>query len=143
MGADENKQAVVTALGHWNAHDDIYFELYEEGAPIHGLAPDLPPTVEGLKAMLHAMWSAMPDITIEPIQIAFEGDVGAGHVRLSGTHEGELMGAAPTGNLIEVEVMLFLRFSPQAKVLERWMRLDEIALLTQLGLMPQPEEAPA
>jgi predicted ester cyclase len=48
------------------------------------------------------------------------------------------MGAAPTGNRIDVEVMTFLRFGPEGKIVERWNRMDEVGLLTQLGLMPAP-----
>jgi predicted ester cyclase len=53
------------------------------------------------------------------------------------------MGATATGNRIEVGVMAFLRFGADGKVAERWTRLDDIALLTQLGLMPAPAAAPA
>jgi predicted ester cyclase len=53
------------------------------------------------------------------------------------------MGAAPTGNRIEVRVMAFLRFGPDGKVVERWTRLDELGLLTQLGLIPAPAAVPA
>jgi predicted ester cyclase len=48
------------------------------------------------------------------------------------------MGAAPTGKRIDVEVMTFLRFGPKGKIVERWNRMDEVSLMTQLGLMPAP-----
>jgi predicted ester cyclase len=53
------------------------------------------------------------------------------------------MGAAPTGNQVEVATMAFLRFGPEGTVVERWTRMDEVALLTQLGLMPAPAAASA
>jgi predicted ester cyclase len=72
-----------------------------------------------------------------------EGDLVAVHLRVSGTHQGEFMGAAPTGTRIEVGVMAFLRFGADGRVSERWTRLDDVALLTQLGLMPAAAAAPA
>ena len=33
-------------------------------------------------------------------------------------------------------VMTFLRFGPEGKIVERWSQLDEVGLMTQLGLMP-------
>jgi predicted ester cyclase len=62
---------------------------------------------------------------------------------VSGTHEGEFMGAPPSGNRIEVDAMTFVRFGPDGKIVERWTRLDEVGLLTQLGLLPAPATAPA
>ena len=32
--------------------------------------------------------------------------------------------------------MTFLRFGPEGKAVERWTRVDEVGLMTQLGLMP-------
>jgi predicted ester cyclase len=96
-----------------------------------------------VKELFHQMWTSFPDSRVELIRVAVEGDLAAGHLRISGTHEGEFMGAAPTGNHIEVEEMTFIRFAPEGKAAERWTRLDEVALLTQLGLMPAPAAAPA
>ncbi len=53
------------------------------------------------------------------------------------------MGAAPTGNRLELDEMIFMRFGDEGKVVERWSRLDDVAMMTQLGLMPAPAEAPA
>ena len=72
-----------------------------------------------------------------------EGDLVAGNLRISGTHQGEFMGASPTGSEIEVDAMAFLRFDENGKIGERWTRLDDVSLLTQLGLLPTPAGAPA
>ncbi|MGH3132481.1 MAG: ester cyclase [Gaiellaceae bacterium] len=138
MGAQAHKDAIEAAVELWNAHDERYFELYTEDAASHGLPPDVPPNVDGLRGMFRQMWSAFPDIRIETQRLIVEGDLTAIHVRIRGTHEGEFMGAAPTGKEIDVQAMAFLRFGSAGKVVERWTRLDEMALLTQLGLMPAP-----
>jgi predicted ester cyclase len=143
VGAQDNKDTVELVVERWNAHDDRYFDLYERSAPVHGLPPDLPPTVDGMKALFNAVWKALPDSRIDALSTVAEGDTVAVHLRFTGTHEGEILGAAPTGNRIEFTEMQFLRFGDEGKIAERWQRLDDIALLTQLGLMPAPAEAPA
>jgi predicted ester cyclase len=88
-------------------------EAYTEDASMHGFPANVPPTVEGIRALFGGMWAAFPDIRVEIEHLGVEDDVAALHVRVRGTHEGEFMGAAPTGNRIDVEVMTFLRFGPQ------------------------------
>jgi predicted ester cyclase len=143
MGVEANREAIDRAIERWNAHDDGYFELYAEDVVCHDLPAGLPPTREGLKGLFHQMWASFPDVRIEKVGLVAEGDLAAAHLRASGTHQGEFMGAAPTGNSIEVSAMAFLRFGEDGKVAERWARLDEVALLTQIGLMPAPAAAPA
>jgi predicted ester cyclase len=138
MGTQAHRDAVELAVDRWNAHDERYFEAYTEDASMHGFPANVPPTVEGIRALFGGMWAAFPDIRVEIEHLGVEDDVAALHFRVRGTHEGEFMGAAPTGNRIDVEVMTFLRFGPEGKIVERWNRMDEVGLMTQLGLMPAP-----
>lgn len=138
MGAQAHKDAIELAVERWNAHDERYFEAYAADAPIRGYPPDVPPTVEGMKGLFRQMWTSFPDIRVDLHHLIAEGDVVAGHFRVSGTHEGEFLGAPPTGSRIEIEAMSFFRFGPDGKIAGRWTRLDDVGLLTQLGLMPAP-----
>jgi predicted ester cyclase len=138
MGAQAYKDAVELAVDRWNAHDERYFEAYTQDAPMHGFPATVPPTVEGIRALFGAMWAAFPDIRVEIEHLLVEDDVATLHFRIVGTHEGEFMGAAPTGNRIDVDAITLLRFGPEGKVVERWNRMDEVGLMTQLGLMPAP-----
>ena len=141
MSAETNTQAVELAIERWNAHDDIYFTLYADDVVVNDQPPGLPPTLEGLRALFHQMWAGFPDARIQALGLVAADDLVAAHLQFQGTHQGEFMGAAPTGNRVEFRVMGFLRFGPDGKVVERWTRLDEIGLLTQLGLMPAPTAA--
>jgi predicted ester cyclase len=143
VGAQAHKEAAELAVERWNAHDDSYFELYSEDVVCHDQPPGLPPTLEGLKGLFHQMWASFPDVRIAKRALIADGDLLAVHLVASGTHHGEFMGAAPTGNQVEVATMAFLRFGPEGTVVERWTRMDEVALLTQLGLMPAPAAASA
>jgi predicted ester cyclase len=143
LGAQANTEAVNLAIERWNAHDDSYFTLYADDLVAHDQPPDVPPTLEGLKGLFHQMWASFPDARVSALAVVAEGDLAAVHLQWNGTHKGEFFGAAPSGNRIDFRVMAFLRFGPDGKVVERWTRLDEVGLLTQLGLMPAPASSPA
>jgi predicted ester cyclase len=143
MGVEENKAAVVRALEHFNAQDDRYYEVYTDDVVAHGFPPEISPDLDGIRAMFGGMWVAFPDLHGDLEHVVLEGDMGAVHLRVTGMHEGEFMGMTPTGKRIDIEVMAFLRFTDEGKIVERWTRMDEVAMLTQLGAMPAPSETPA
>jgi steroid delta-isomerase-like uncharacterized protein len=54
-----------------------------------------------------------------------------------GTHQGELMGARPTGRPIEVEAISVFRIA-DGKIAEEWTVWDALGLLQQVGAVPVP-----
>jgi predicted ester cyclase len=74
-------------------------------------------------------------ITVEE-QIA-EGDTVATRWTGRGTHEGELMGIAPTGKETTVTGLTISRLR-NGKVVEEWTNWDTLGMLVQLGAAPQP-----
>ncbi len=140
MAVDENKDAVMRAIELWNAKDEQYYEIYTDDVVAHGFDP---PNLDGIRALFGSMWVAFPDLHGDLQHVVAEGDMVAVHFQVSGMQEGEFMGISPTGKRIEIEVMALVRFNEDAKIVERWTRMDEVALLTQLGVMPAPAEAPA
>ncbi|MGI9174727.1 MAG: ester cyclase [Rhodothermales bacterium] len=55
---------------------------------------------------------------------------------ISGTHEGEFMGVAPTGRKVEAAAMQIARFE-NGKVKERWGLTDQLGLLQQIGAVDE------
>jgi predicted ester cyclase len=55
---------------------------------------------------------------------------------LSGTHEGEFQGIAPTHRRIEVRGVQIGRFE-NGMIVERWGASDELGILRQLGRAPE------
>lgn len=53
---------------------------------------------------------------------------------LTGTHQGEFQGIAPTGRRIEVRGVQIGRFE-NGKIVERWGSTDELGIMRQLGVM--------
>jgi predicted ester cyclase len=54
-----------------------------------------------------------------------------------GTHNGELMGVAPTGKQIAVEAISVFRIA-DGKIAEEWTVWDALGLLQQVGAVPAP-----
>jgi hypothetical protein len=65
-----------------------------------------------------------------------------GHIDewIFGERAGEVMGESPTGREVRLRGVNIFRIA-DGKIVERWGRLDDIGLLQQLGLSPQPAEA--
>ncbi len=77
----------------------------------------------------------MPDAWIAARDVVAEGARVALRFVLTGTHGGALFGAAGTGRSLEVKGITVVKFA-DGLVVERWNRLDDMALLTQLGELP-------
>ncbi|MDQ5828546.1 MAG: ester cyclase, partial [Actinomycetota bacterium] len=58
-------------------------------------------------------------------------------VSVSGTHQGEIMGIAPTSNRVTITGIDILRIT-DGKVVEHWGKFDDLGMMQQLGVMEQP-----
>ena len=94
---------------------------------------------EDMKASIEWIHSAFPDaqVTIED-QVA-EGDKVVSRYTVSGTHRGEIMGAAPTGKLVTHTGHQTDRIEG-GKIVESWTNWDSLGLLQEIGAIPSPEE---
>jgi len=92
------------------------------------------------KQLLSLYITAFPDarFTVED-QIA-EGDRVASRYTFRGTHQGELMGIAPTGKQVTVTGMIINRIV-NGKSEEGWLNFDALGMLQQLGAAPVPGQA--
>ena len=69
-------------------------------------------------------------------------DLVAVRLRVKGTHRGELMGVAPSGNQVDVEQITIFKLDGEGRCVERWVRLDELSFLQQIGAMPPRQPLP-
>jgi predicted ester cyclase len=60
---------------------------------------------------------------------------------MSGTHEGELMGVAPTGEKVAVMGIDIVRVGNNGEILDYWGEFDVMGMLRQLGITPPPEQS--
>jgi predicted ester cyclase len=83
--------------------------------------------------------TAFPDLHFTIEELVAEGDTVAGRLTMSGTHLGPLMGMPPTGGSVRQDHMHFVRFR-DGKAIEHWGVRDELGMMQQLGVIPEPKQ---
>lgn len=133
----QHSSTIATAVGLLNAGDvDGYVTtLYHPDATFHGFPPDFPADRNGIADFFRALRAGIPDATISAQDMLTEEDRVAVRFTLTGTHTGELFGVPAGGARVDVEGITILQFR-DARVVERWNRLDDLAFLGQIGAMP-------
>ncbi len=126
--SEENKDTVRRMVEAINAG--------EEGTAVGELFA--PKAARRVKQLFAEFRSAFPDWREEIVELVAEGDAVAGRFRCSGTHLGEFLGEAPTGERMEVEEVFFLR-AEDGKFVDFWALEDSMGRMRQLGLIPSPK----
>ena len=94
--------------------------------------------LEGFKHLVSMYRSAFPDLRIPIEDLIGEGDKVVIRWTARGTHQGELMGNAPTGNQLSVTGILIGRVSG-GKIEEEWVDYDTLNLMEQIGAVSESE----
>ena len=97
---------------------------------------------EGVKEFASMYRNAFPDVQMSVQEQVAEGDMVATRWIASGTHQGDLMGIAPTGNRVTVAGTSVERIV-DGKIEETWDNYDALGMMQQIGAIPSPEEAQA
>ena len=138
---EEGNKAVVLRYVEevWNGHD--------LGA-IDGLvSPDYDNHAASTEEYRHGgarqIWewilSVFPDHHYDVEHIAADGEPVAVLGTMVGTHEGELMGMAPTGEGVAAQQSHWLRVVG-GTIAEHWAVRDDLGMLQQLGVIPEPAQ---
>jgi steroid delta-isomerase-like uncharacterized protein len=98
--------------------------------------PDIPPGPEGQKQVVNLYRSAFTNAHINVEDQIAEGDRVVTRWTGSGTHQGEFMGVAPTGNQVTVTGITINRVSG-GKIAESWTNYDALGLMQQIGAIPE------
>ena len=121
-----------------NAGDiEAFGALLADGFVEHEVAPGLAPTKEGVQEFFRIYRAAFPDLRMDPEDVVASGDKVVARVRATGTHEGEFMGMPPTGKSIDVQLIDIMRFAEDGLVHEHWGVVDMLAMMQQLGVVPE------
>jgi steroid delta-isomerase-like uncharacterized protein len=142
--SDQNKaasRAVFEAFGSGDV-DGLNDIVAADAVDHDPYNPHASEGLEGLKKSIAMYREAFPDLrmTVED-QIA-EGDKVVTRWTATGTHEGELMGAAATGKSTTVTGIGIDRFE-DGMIVEAWLNWDTLAMFQQLGLAGAAEPAQA
>ena len=92
---------------------------------------------EGMRTAGALMRVGFPDWHSDQHLVVGERDIVVERFTASGTHRGEVMGVPPTGNTVALEGINIFRVA-DGRIVERWGRLDDLGLLSQLGVVRLP-----
>jgi steroid delta-isomerase-like uncharacterized protein len=121
-----------------NAGDiDGFGELLAEDFVEHEEMPGLEPSKEGVKQLFHMYRAAFPDLRMEVQDVLVSGDKAVARVRATGTHQGEFLGLPATGKSVDVQLIDITRFGDDGLAREHWGVFDALAMMQQLGAIPQ------
>jgi steroid delta-isomerase-like uncharacterized protein len=121
-----------------NAGDiDGFGELLAEDFVEHEEMPGLEPSKEGVKQLFHMYRAAFPDLRMEAQDVLVSGDKAVARVRTTGTHQGEFLGMPATGKSVDVQLIDIIRFGDDGLAREHWGVFDALAMMQQLGAIPQ------
>jgi steroid delta-isomerase-like uncharacterized protein len=134
MGKEEN----LAALGKFaEAANKGNFDLFREAvAPEcvdHDPAPGQGRGPEGYRKFFSALREAFPDSSVAPETMVADEESLAFAYTMTGTHQGVLMGIAPTGKKMSIRGVQISKFR-DGKMLERWGSSDQLGMLLQLGV---------
>lgn len=141
---EENKQIVRRAVAEGvNAQDlQAFRDMLAPDYSRHSQATAEMPEIRGADQMLtmvQGYFAAFPDWREEIDLMIAEGDKVAYITTGTGTHLGPLGDIPPTGKTVEVTNYIVQRFE-NGKIAETWAGWDNLAVLTQLGLLPPAEQ---
>lgn len=116
---------------------DALEEVIASDVTSHPARPGQALGLEGVRQLFSSLHAAFPDFHIDVADMIAEGDKVVARVTGSGTHQGEFMGIAPTGNRVEFSAIDIARIA-EGKIVEHWSNSDQLSLMQQLGVTEQP-----
>lgn len=122
-GINQNKQGVFDEL---IAHSYVNHDV-----------PAPAPGPEGFKMVIGMFLAAFPDMRVTIEDELAEGDRVVTRGYFTGTHNGEFQGIPPTGRQIKIKYM-DTWLVEDGKLVENWVRMDELGMMQQLGVIPTP-----
>jgi steroid delta-isomerase-like uncharacterized protein len=139
--SEENKALArrsweVVTEGSLDTLEDALAEVYANDFILHEAGQDIV-GIEGLTQFVSMMRSALPDLRITLEDDMAEGDKVVTRWIGQGTHQGELMGIAPTGNQVTITGITIHRIE-DTKIVEEWSNWDALGLMQQIGAVPSP-----
>jgi steroid delta-isomerase-like uncharacterized protein len=129
----------IVAKASLETLDDALKEVYADDIVMHEPDEDVW-GIEGLTQFVSMIRSALPNLRIMLEDDIAEGDKVVSRWRAQGTHQGELMGIAPTGNEVAITGITIHRIE-EGKIVEEWENWDALGLMQQIGAVPAPEQS--
>jgi predicted ester cyclase len=116
--------------GNLAAFDELCAEDFRSHDPVMGDSDRL-----GAKQSCKSYRSAFPDLKPLILSSHVDGDCCITRWKMTGTHDGELMGFEPSGVHCTVEGITIDRYKG-GKIAESWTQWDALGLMRQIGVSP-------
>jgi predicted ester cyclase len=125
----------------WGTGDQAALEeLLDPNFVDHDALPGQASGREGHKQIVSAFRSAFPDLNVTTEDIVAVGENVFSRWTARSTHQGELLGIAPTGNRVTIKGIDVLRVA-EDRIVERWAQSNDLEMMQQLGVVPPPEQS--
>ena len=93
-----------------------------------------------MRQLITMLSTAFPDMHYTIEELVAEDDTVVIRVTVTGTHRGPFQGISPTGRSFRQDQMHFIRFR-EGKVVEHRAVRDDLGVMRQLGVIPEPFDA--
>ena len=138
--SEENKAIVRRLWDVWNSRDlNQLNDLITDNHVNHD--PNNPSDlfgVEGYRELITMYTTMFSDLRFDIHEIIAEGDIVCSRWTAHGTHDGEVMGIAPTGTSVSRTGLSWQRVE-NGKIVETWVERDGLGLARDLGLVPSED----
>jgi predicted ester cyclase len=122
----------------FNAHNpELAREFVTADVKWHGGTLGTVEGVDNLVALLQGFIGALPDLNAQEQDVTAQGDTVVIRFVVEATHQGTLLGIAPTGNRVHWDAVDVYRFR-DGKISEEWAADDLTAILHQVGAYTPP-----
>jgi len=120
--------------GNMAAGDAVFAADYIEHANV---PPGLPPGLAGLKLFITGLRAAFPDFKYTVEDVIAQGDKVVLRLTANGTQMGDFGGIPATGRHATWSEIHIVDLAG-GKIVEHWVVQDQLSMLQQLGVIPQP-----
>jgi len=103
----------------------------------HEVVPGLAPSKDGVKTFFRMQIAAFPDLKMTVEDVIADGPKVVARVRYTGTQLGEFQGMPASGKAADVQLIDIFRFNEDGRVGEHWGVFDLMAMMQQLGFVPE------
>jgi steroid delta-isomerase-like uncharacterized protein len=127
----------VLSKGNLDAVDELVTDDvvdHEQGMP------GQPEGKEGVRFFANTMRDSFSDLGATIGASVESGDMASAEVKITGRHTGEFMGVPATDKTFEIESIDIVRYQ-DGKCAEHWGVTDNMALMQQIGAIPEPAQA--
>ena len=126
----------VLSQGNVEKVDDLVTDDVIDHEPF----PGQPDGIDGVRQFVGMMSAAFSDLKATIGPSLESGDFASAHVTITGRHTGEFMGVPASDKEFEIEAIDIIRVE-DGKCAEHWGVTDNMALMQQIGAIPEPAQA--